>query len=148
MSARAGPRQSARASWALPRGDERFEPLEVQLARLDAHEVARRARDDPIGAECLPERVDVDLDRAGAARGRRFAPDPVDQPVGRDGHVGVEQQHGEHGARPLAAELDARAVVAQNLERTKQPELHDPGDPFLSRAWADPKRTPRGCNST
>ena len=64
-------------------GEELLEAIDVELARLDANEVPRCPSDDPVGAERLPERVHVHLESAGRARGRRLAPDAVDQPVGR-----------------------------------------------------------------
>src|SRR6185503_3743359 len=62
-------------------GDELLEADGVELAGLDANQVARRARDDPVRAERLAQGVDVYLERAADACGRLVAPHRVDQPV-------------------------------------------------------------------
>jgi len=84
--------------------DEPVEPRCVELLRLEADEVAGRARHDPVGAERPPQGVHVHLERATDARGGIFAPDGVDQPLARDRLVGVQQQHGEQRPRPLPPE--------------------------------------------
>ena len=60
----------------------------------------------------------------------------VDQPVGRDRHVGLQQEQRKQRARPRAAEGDGQSVVADHLQRPQQPELHPlrPLSRFLSRA--------------
>ena len=104
--------------------DEARESVDVELVRVDADEVARRPGDDPVGADRAAKRVHVHLERARGARGRLLAPDPVDQAVGRDDLVGVEQELREQGARPRPAERDRRTVVSDHLQRPEQPELH------------------------
>ena len=89
-------------------------------------EIAGRPRDDAVGAERLPERVHVHLERARAARRRLLAPDAVDQAVDRDDLVRVEQEQREQRPRPLPAESDRPTVVAHHLQRPQQPELHSP----------------------
>ncbi len=73
----------------LPRGYELLEALDVALALLEAEHVARGAGQDPVGAERVAKRVDMHLERVRRAGRRPLAPDPVDQPVGRDRLVGV-----------------------------------------------------------
>ena len=106
--------------------DEPLEAVDVELAVVHPQEVARRTRDDAIGAERLPQRVYVHLQRARAARRRLLAPDPVDQAVDRDDLVRVEQEQRQESPRSRAAERHGRAVVAHDLERPQQPELHCP----------------------
>jgi hypothetical protein len=78
---------------ALP--GQLVEAGDVELARLDAHQVPGRTRHDPVDAERLAQRVDVDLQRAARARGRVFTPHRVDQPLGRKRLVRVEEQEHE-----------------------------------------------------
>ena len=54
----------------LAGGDQPLEPLGVELALVDTHEIAGRACVDPVGAESAPERVDVHLEGVLDARGR------------------------------------------------------------------------------
>ena len=105
-------------------GDQAREAVDVELVGVDADDVARRPGDDPVGADRPPERVHVHLERARRARGRLLAPDPVDQAVGRDDVVRVEQELREQGARPRPAERDRRTVVSDHLHRPEQPEFH------------------------
>ena len=88
----------------VPRAAETTEPLDVELVRLHVDEVAGRPRHDALRAECLPQGVDVHLQRSACARGRALAPDPVDQPVGRDHLVRVEQEQPQKRPRALAPE--------------------------------------------
>ena len=105
-------------------GNEALEAVDVELVGVDADEVAGRPGDDPVGADRPAKRVHVHLERARRARRRLLAPDPVDQAVGRDDVVGVEQELREQGARPRPAERDRRTVVSDHLQRPQQPELH------------------------
>ena len=66
----------------------------------------------------------VHLERARRARGGLLAPDPVDQAVGRDDVVRVEQELREEGTRPRPAERERRTVVSDHLHRPEQPEFH------------------------
>ena len=113
-------------------GDELLEADGVELAGLDANQVARRARDDPVGTERLAQGVDVHLERAANARGRLVAPHRVDQPVGRDRFVAMQQEERENRSRALSAERQRLAAVPEHLQRPEHPELHDPPKPPLS----------------
>jgi hypothetical protein len=108
----------------LARGDQPLEPVDVALVRLDADEVPGRTRHDPVGADRASKGVDVHLERVLRARGRRFAPDPVDQAVGRDGRVRREQQPSQQRTRPRAAERHGDAIVVEHLQRPQQAEFH------------------------
>ena len=105
-------------------GDQAREAVDVELVRVDADDVARRPGDDPVGADRPAERMHVHLERARRARGGLLAPDPVDQAVGRDDVVRVEQELREQGTRPRPAERDRRTVVSDHLHRPEQPEFH------------------------
>ena len=118
-------------------GDELLEAGGVQLAGLDPQQVAGGARDDPVGSERLAEGVDVHLERAADARGRILAPHGVDQPVGRDRFVAVEQQEREQRSWALPPERQGLPAVPEHLQRPEHPELHDPEPslkPDLSRS--------------
>ena len=118
-------------------GDELLEAGGVQLAGLDPQQVAGGARDDPVGSEGLAEGVDVHLERAADACGRILAPHGVDQPVGRDRFVAVEQQEREQRSWALSPERQGLPAVPEHLQRPEHPELHDPEPslkPDLSRS--------------
>ena len=104
--------------------DELSEAVGIELPRLDPEDVPRRARGDAVSAERHAQRVHVYLERVGGAGRRRSAPDRVDQPVGGDHLVGVEEEAGEQRARPRAAERDDDAAVVQHLQRPQHTELH------------------------
>ena len=79
----------------------------------------------------------------GGARRRLLAPEPVDQPVGRDRAVGLEPEHRQHRALLRSAERD-RAVVDAGLEVAEDAELHardQPNHLLDGRTTADG----RGC---
>ena len=105
-------------------GDQAREAVDVELVGVDADDVARRPGDDPVGADRPAERMHMHLERARRARRRLLAPDPVDQAVGRDDVVRVEQELREQGARPRPAERDRRTVVSDHLDRPEQAEFH------------------------
>jgi hypothetical protein len=112
-----------RGSCAAGLGDELLEALEVELTRLEAQDVAGRARDDHTRSELPAQLGDEDVDALDDRRGRRLAPELVDQPLGRDHLVRVQEQDGEQRARLDAAERQ-HAAVGTDLERPEDRELH------------------------
>jgi hypothetical protein len=95
---------------------EPLEPASVDRAGVDAQQVAGRTGLDHFLAQRLPKPRDGVLhDRVGRRR-RLRAPEVVDQRVHRDDRSGMEQEVGEHGALPRAAQRGARARDAR-LER-------------------------------
>src|SRR5207302_401673 len=80
------------------------------------------ARHEPLRPERLPELRDVDLERLRGTRGRLLAPELVDEPLGRDDAVSVQQEEREERARLLRCEADGSAVD-DRLERPEEPEL-------------------------
>jgi hypothetical protein len=69
-----------------------LEPLEIQLARLDAKSVAGSLGRDPVRSEPLAKRVHLHLERIRSGLRRALAPERVDQPVTRDDVPGGEEQ--------------------------------------------------------
>jgi hypothetical protein len=112
--------------------DERVEAEEVDLLGVDGEQVAGRLRQQhrrlgarsAIRLERLAQVRDVHLQRRRRARRGVIAPQAVDQSIGGDGPVQVEEQHRQH--RPLLrpAERD-RQPVLERLEHPEHPELHD-----------------------
>ena len=103
--------------------DEFAETVEVELTRLDAEKIAGRPSDEAV-AELAPKAEDVVLQRA-ERRGRRIvAPDQVDELLGCDDSVRLEQQHRDDRAALQAAERQD-ALAVDDLDRSQNPELHD-----------------------
>ena len=61
-----------------------LEPLEIQLARFNWPKVSRRACEEPVVAERLPQLRDGVLENLGRSRWRPFAPELVDEPIACD----------------------------------------------------------------
>ena len=110
----------ARLGPACLRG-ETFEARQVELLRVDAQQISGRLGDDQLRTDRLSQPRDVVLQGgAGGLRWRR-PPNLVNQPVGRDDLVRVQQQVCEQGAQPLSVERDGAAVLddrqwAENAE--------------------------------
>src|SRR5215204_5860817 len=104
---------------------QRGEALGVQLSGRDAQHVA--AALGPQRAGLRPERAadleDGVLERLGRRRRRGLAPQGVDQPLGRDDLVAVDQQQRDQRALPPAAQPYRRGSV-DDLERTEDPVVH------------------------
>ena len=90
------------------RVDEAAELVEVELARLDAQHVAGRPRGEAV-AQLRAQAQHVVLQRAVRGGGRLVAPDEVDQPLGRDDAVRIEEQRGRDGAPLRRRRAPARA---------------------------------------
>ena len=106
-------------------GDQPLEPGEVDALRVDGQDVAGRSRHDALGAQCLAQRGDAVAERGRGRRGRRVAPELVEQPVGRDDLVDAEEQHRQQRPLFVAAERDDGAKVIERFERAQDPELRD-----------------------
>ena len=57
------------------------------------------------------------------SRGRPFAPPRLEQPVGRDDLVGMQQQESQHRTLPRPAEREHLPTVA-DLQRAEDTEIH------------------------
>src|SRR6266545_5120692 len=105
------------------RHHQRLEAGQVQLAGIDPQPIAGRVGPDPLRAEQLAQRGDVAVQRRRGAGRRRLPPERLDEPVGADHLVPVQEQHRQQGAllRPPRGEV---AVAVEDLERTEDRELH------------------------
>ena len=74
-------------------------------------------------AERAADLEDGVLERLRRGRRRALAPERVDQPLGGDDLVAVDQQQREEGALPPAGERVRRGSVHE-LERTEDPIVH------------------------
>jgi hypothetical protein len=107
----------------LPIVEEPLEALEVELPLADPQPVAGRLRLDPLPAEQLAQLRDVDLQSFPTCFRRLLLPQRIDQPVGRDDLVRVQEQNRQQ--RPLlgATNVD-RPIPLEYLERPEDSELH------------------------
>jgi hypothetical protein len=125
--------------------------VQVERARLDVQQVARRARDEhPVAATVRAERLakprDVDLQRVAGGSGWVVGPQLLDQPVARHDAVGLEQQ--DRQQRPLLGPTEREPVtVRADLERAEDAEVdRSPNRPAtLSRSAAPRQRLRATC---
>ncbi len=106
-------------------GSQRLEAVRVELAGRHPQHIAARLRSQgrrPVAERPANLQHGV-LQRLGRGRRRRPAPERVDQPLGRDDLVAVDQQQREQRALPPAGERERRGSVAQ-LQRTEDPVVH------------------------
>jgi hypothetical protein len=104
---------------------QRVEPIEIDLVSVELESVARCPCDEHLGAERLaqPGHVSVKCRRRGL--GRVLAPQIVDQLVGGDDLVRVEEQNRKQRALLRAAEGD-RSLSVDDFERPKNLVVHVP----------------------
>ena len=104
------------------------EPEQVQLVGGDGHEVAGVPSEDGPWRAAPVQRAaqagDVHLQRVADALGDLVPPHHVDQPVGRHGAAGCQQERGEH--EPLLAPAEVHRLAAD-------PHLQGPQDAALGR---------------
>jgi hypothetical protein len=102
---------------------EALEAVQIERVRLDPDDVAGRSGRQHVLGERLTKARDVDPQRVGSALGRVLPPELVDQPVGGNDLVGVQEKQSEKSAQLAPAEGDPAAFVP-HLERSQDPELH------------------------
>jgi hypothetical protein len=102
-------------------------PVEVKLARLHVKQVAIGPGRHPVGAvsKSLAEARHLDLKTLSGVPGRLLAPELVDQLIGRDRLVGMNQEDREQRPLPVADDGD-RPPGLVDLERAEDPEIHRP----------------------
>ena len=74
-----------------PDPDEMLEPIGIELARIDLERVSTALRHDAVAPEELPQPTDVDLQRGGRRPGRLGRPELLDQPLGRNGLIPIQE---------------------------------------------------------
>jgi hypothetical protein len=73
--------------------------------------------------ECLAQARDMHLDDLRCARWRFVRPEVVDQAIGRDDLVRVEQEQGENGALLAAADIE-HSLTFEHLEGPQDSKVH------------------------
>jgi hypothetical protein len=114
-------RSSARCSVRARLVDE---PLELDCVGLaDAEQVARRPCDEDAVGKRLAQLRDVALHDLRCGCRRVLIPELVDQPIGGDGLVGVQQQERQERALSPGPELEFVSVLP-DLERAEDTKAH------------------------
>ena len=132
---------------AAPGAQAFAEDLRVELAGADLEPVAggHRAQLRAVGTERRAQAGDRDLHALGGATRRRSGPQLLDQAVGRDGLVAVQEQEGEQRELAPSAERPLRAAPAE-LDGSEDPEAHGLHSYTLSRgSRAVARPLPIGC---
>jgi hypothetical protein len=101
--------------------DEVLEAVEVELSGIDADRIAGCAACNPV-AEYLAQPQDVVLQSGLRQLRAACRPQLVDQAVGRDDLVGVQEQQGQERTLPRAAECQGPPLF-EHLDGTEYSEL-------------------------
>ena len=102
--------------------DESLEPQQVELFRLEPKPVAGRPGLEQFRPDRLAELGDEVLERGPRRPRRALAPEELDQPLGRNHVVHVEQEQREQGSLLLSGQRYRHPVV-EHLERPEDPEV-------------------------
>ncbi len=102
---------------------ELLEPVEVQLSVLDAQPVARRLRGQTVRTECLPQLGHVPMERLHRRVGRLLAPELVDQFLGADDPVAVEQKDPQERERLAGRQRNGPSPIAR-FDLPEDQEFH------------------------
>jgi hypothetical protein len=105
-----------------PHGVDALEVDAEHVSRLPSHEVAAGRTSEPLRLERIAQARDVRLQQVLRAAGHLNSPQDLEQVIGRDHAVRVDQQRREQQSRLAARQLDRRAV-ADDLQRAQHPEL-------------------------
>src|SRR3954451_7002721 len=105
--------------------DQACEAQRIDVIGRDHQLVAAAARDDrgAVVGEHLAELRDVLLDHLRRARGRGLPPQALYQPVHRDGVIGIQGEHRQHGALLGRMQHD-RAFGDARFDRPKHADVH------------------------
>jgi hypothetical protein len=102
--------------------NQKIELVKIELSRRYVQLVARRACHENLAPEELSQLRDVDGHDLARTRGRLARPELVDETIGRDNRVCVQEQEGEQ--RTVLRSLDRQGPIAEaNLERAEEEEL-------------------------
>ena len=110
-----------------PLVSQALEAVEVELVGLNPQAVSGSLSEKALisargGCEPAPQARDVDLDHLRRALRRRLVPEQINQPVGRDALVSVQEQKRQEGPL-LARPQRKRPPVAHDFERAQNPKL-------------------------
>jgi hypothetical protein len=128
----------------LPFFTQALEAVDVELAGLDAEKVAGGFRLEAFPAERLAELGDIDLQGLLRRLGWLLFPERIDQAIGGDHPVRLQEQHGQEGALLPAAQV-AHLAPCEHLERTQDAKLHHREQRSYEPApWPGAEATERG----
>ena len=118
-----------RASRLRPSSTSRSKRCRSSCVGLDPDEVAGRSGRQHVLRQRLAQPRDVDPQRGGSVLGRVVAPELVDQPVGGDDLVGMEQEHGEERTRlgPANGDLAVLRPTPRAVPGSGTPSGRPPG---------------------
>ena len=106
--------------------DESLEFVDVELAGLDAQQIAARLASQTVLAEELPQPVEVCVERLSGAPRWPLPPERINEVIARDDLVAVQQQHRQQ--RPLLSPPERdRLPVLRYRERSKRLKPHAGG---------------------
>ena len=125
--------RQAASKQAPPLVHQPLEAVEIERIRLDLNDVAGRSGRQHLLRKRFAQSRDVDAQCGGGSLGRVLAPELVDQPVGGNDLVGMEEEQGEEGTW-LGAAQGYLAAVVPRLERSQDPELHLTGGTLTADA--------------
>jgi hypothetical protein len=103
--------------------DQPFKALHVELAVLDANEVSGSTRLQHSGTEYPAEPGDIDLKRLASRFRRGLAPQHVDDLLGGDDLIRVQEKQADNHFLAVPAQAQLTAVSA-DVERTENPKVH------------------------
>jgi hypothetical protein len=106
-------------------GEQCAKPIDVELVRLHPESIPVRRSVDPRFVEGLAEMVDI-YTKVGARPPRRRCrpPQRVDKRLNRDRLVGTAQQYRGQYADLATMDLNQRAVVVRDNQRSEKSEFH------------------------
>jgi hypothetical protein len=96
-----------------------LEPIHIQRADRNAEDVARSLGPDRLRAQELAELREITLERGLRGRRRILAPNELDEPIGRDDAVPLDEEDRKDSSLARPADVERPAVEA-NLERAEQ----------------------------
>ena len=102
--------------------DQLLETLQIELSLRDAEHVTAPLRRDPLTPKRLAQPGHVNLESLLRRVRRRLLPERIDQTIGRDDLVGIQQEHGKERAR-LPNDLQ-RQPVLEYLEWAEDSVFH------------------------
>ena len=156
LERRGGMLRTARGELASALGEELLKPMRIEAVWVESQPVAVLAGLDQfasaarqVAGERPPQPRDADLQRLHRAGLRALSPELVDQPVGRQRLVAMQEKQRQE--RPLlgARDRDHPALV-EDLERSKDAEVHTncagraPGRGQFGSSYRSPTPQTRG----